>query len=82
MEMKKMMLQKREEIPFYRRLILPWEEKLRYDTFLVWDGSYRWFRSENVIPLERYQDLETIRRIKVNILNRLTIPSRTSIHSL
>ena len=37
---------------FYRRSILPEEEK----TFPTTPGySYRWFRSENVIPLEHYR---------------------------
>jgi hypothetical protein len=64
-------LQRKPEKPFYQKRILPWEEKLRLDSFLVWDGGYRWFQSANVIPLERYRDVTVIRRIKANILDRL-----------
>jgi hypothetical protein len=55
---------------FYRKLILSWEEKRQYDPFLVWDGAFRWFRSENVVPLERYRSAEEIDRIRVNVLRR------------
>jgi hypothetical protein len=39
---------------FYRRLILP-EEQRRLLTTAKWDGSFRWFRSPNVIPFEKYR---------------------------
>jgi hypothetical protein len=64
-------LQRKEEIPFFQRLILPWEKKLQFDTYLVWDGSYRWFCSDNVIPLDRYRTSEEIDRIRANVLRRL-----------
>ncbi len=54
---------------FYRRLILCWEEKQQRDPFLVWDGSFRWFKSENVVPLERYRNSEEVERIRANILS-------------
>jgi hypothetical protein len=67
-----LLLRKRgREIPLYRRLVLPWEEKRRLDLFLVWNGSYRWFRSENVVPLERYRGPEEMERIRANVLQRL-----------
>ena len=47
-----------------------WEEKRQRDPFLVWDGSTRWFRSENVVPLERYRTAKEIDRIRVNVLSR------------
>jgi hypothetical protein len=64
-------LQRKSEKPFYQKLVLPWEEKLRLDSFLIWDGNYRWFHSKNVIPLERYRDSAAINRIKANILSKL-----------
>jgi hypothetical protein len=40
-----------KEAAFWRRLILPEEDKDR-----PWDGiGYRWFRSKNVVPLEQYR---------------------------
>jgi hypothetical protein len=40
-----------KEATFWRKLILPEEDKDR-----AWDGiGYRWFRSENVVPLEQYR---------------------------
>ncbi len=64
-------LHRRNEIPFYQKFTLPWERKLQGSTFLVWDGSYRWFCSDNVIPLERYQDSTTVERVRTNILSKL-----------
>jgi len=64
-------LRKRREVPLFRRLTLPWEEKRRLDPFLVWNGSHRWFKSENVIPLECYQDSETMARVRSNVLSKL-----------
>ena len=47
-----------------------WEGKRQRDPFLIWDGSYRWFRSENVVPLERYRTAKEIDRIRINVLLR------------
>jgi hypothetical protein len=55
---------------FYRRRILPWEDKRSYDPYLVWDGSFRWFRSANIVPLEQYRTVEEINRIRANVLRR------------
>ena len=45
---------------FWRRMVLPQEERGR-----SWDGiGYRWFRSENVIPLERYLGAAAMNRIR------------------
>jgi hypothetical protein len=54
-----------------RQSVLSWEEQRRLNPFLVWDGSFRWFRSENVIPLERYRSLKEIERIQINVLQWL-----------
>jgi hypothetical protein len=41
----------RDEDAFWRKLILPQEERDR-----PWEGKgYRWFRSPNVIPLEQWR---------------------------
>jgi hypothetical protein len=40
-----------EDENFLRRLVLPEEDRARYG--IPWSGGYRWFRSPNVIPLER-----------------------------
>jgi hypothetical protein len=53
---------------FWRKRILPWEEKRRYDVYLVWDGLWRWFQSPNVVKLEDYRDAAEIARIRENIL--------------
>jgi hypothetical protein len=37
-----------------RSTIFPEEERLLY-TSVPWCGGFRWFRSENVLPLEHYQ---------------------------
>jgi hypothetical protein len=64
-------IQKRNENDlFWQKRILPWEEKCRLDPYLVWDGYYRWFRSENVIALEKYQDQIAMARIRANILSK------------
>jgi hypothetical protein len=56
---------------FWQKLVLPWEEKRQRDPLLVWDGSYRWFRSENVVVLDRYRSGEEILRIYANVLHPL-----------
>jgi hypothetical protein len=49
---------------FWRRMVLPQEERSR-----AWDGiGYRWFRSENVIPLERYLGTADLKRIRHRLL--------------
>jgi hypothetical protein len=55
---------------FWQKLVLPWEEKCHLDPFLVWDGYYRWFRSKNVIALEKYRDGAAMARIRANILSK------------
>jgi len=39
---------------FLRRLIFPEEDRHRF-TATPWRGGFRWFRSTNVICLERYR---------------------------
>ena len=39
-----------------RSLIRPEEDHRRLHPELPWRGGYRWFRSANVIPMERYRE--------------------------
>ena len=41
---------------FLRSLIRPEEDRRRLHPELPWRGGYRWFRSANVIPMERYRE--------------------------
>jgi hypothetical protein len=59
-----------EEEAFLQTLILCEEERRRWYPATMWTGDYRWFRSENVVALERYRTTEEINRIRVNILRR------------
>jgi hypothetical protein len=40
---------------FWRKMILPEEERRRQLHPPQWNGSYRWFRSPNVVDLWRYR---------------------------
>jgi hypothetical protein len=51
----------------WRRLTLPVERK---DKDWWWDGGYRWFKSTNVIPLERYRTSVEMTRIRKVLLGR------------
>ena len=43
-----------KEAAFWRRFVLPEEDKDRANH--PWDGiGYRWFRSVNVVPIEQYR---------------------------
>jgi hypothetical protein len=39
-----------------RSLIRPEEDRRRLHPDRPWQGGYRWFRSENVIPLEQWRE--------------------------
>jgi hypothetical protein len=41
---------------FWQKLVLPEEDKQRLHIALPWTGSFRWFRSDNVIDLWRYRN--------------------------
>jgi hypothetical protein len=43
---------------FYRRLILPEEDRAEYAA-LQPKRSYRWFRSKNIVCIEHYRAAET-----------------------
>jgi hypothetical protein len=44
-----------KEEQFFRSMMFPEEDRHLY-TRQPWDGSFRWFRSENVICLEHYRE--------------------------
>jgi hypothetical protein len=46
---------------FWRRMILPEEERQLYPP--QWNGSYRWFRSPNIVDLWQYRSDVEKRRI-------------------
>jgi hypothetical protein len=54
-----------EDDAFWQRLVLP-EEERRW--IRDWDGSYRWFRSSNVVCLEHYRSPAEMARIRTVIL--------------
>ena len=55
---------------FYRKLVLPEEDRMRLSG-AEWKGvGYRWFRSENVLPLEHYQRPESLPKRKVSCRGR------------
>lgn len=39
---------------FLRRFVVPAEDRYLFTT-APWDGGYRWFRSTNVVPIERWR---------------------------
>ena len=49
---------------FLRELVLPEEDRLRLHPTVQWTGGFRWFRSLNVIPIERWKrsEPEDVRR--------------------
>ena len=51
-----------EEHAFARQLIIPEEDRAKY-TSVKWEGGYRWFRSPNIICLEKYRHLRALERI-------------------
>ena len=40
---------------FMRSLIRPEEDRRRLYPTIPWEGGFRWFRSPNVVPIERYR---------------------------
>ena len=43
---------------FLRRFVVPEEDRHLFTT-TPWTGGFRWFRSANILPLERYRHLKT-----------------------
>ncbi len=50
---------------FWQKLVLP-EEERRW--VRDWEGGYRWFRSPNIVPLERYRSTTEMARIRTILL--------------
>lgn len=48
-----------EEQEFLRQFIIPEEDRAKY-TSAKWCGEYRWFRSDNVICLEKVRRLRAL----------------------
>jgi DNA-binding transcriptional LysR family regulator len=49
------------------------EADIAQDPFIVWDGLFRWFQSQDVVRLEDYRSPEELARIKTVILDRLRV---------
>ena len=56
-----------DEHTFWQKLILP-EEERRW--IRDWEGGYRWFRSPNVIQLERYRGRGEMAKIRDHLLRK------------
>jgi hypothetical protein len=65
---KKLTRQTKEHPKEPRCHVVCWEDKRKRDPFLVWDGSYRWFKSKNVVALEHHRTTKEINRIRTNVL--------------
>ena len=50
----KSVLDEDEDDSFLQSLVLPEEDRMRLAP-TPWRGGYRWFRSPNIIPIERYR---------------------------
>jgi hypothetical protein len=51
-----------DEHEYARQILLPEEDRLAL-TRLPWQGGYRWFRSANVVCLEKARRLKALGRI-------------------
>jgi hypothetical protein len=53
---------KDEDDDVFMRRITYCEEERRLHTSAPWPGGYRWFRSPNVVPIERWRRTQLFRR--------------------
>jgi hypothetical protein len=44
---------------FMRSLIRPEEDRRRLHPGVAWEGGFRWFRSPNIVCMERYRQSPT-----------------------
>jgi hypothetical protein len=51
-----------DEHQFARQILLPEEDRVAF-TSMPWQGGYRWFRSPNVVALEKIHRLKSQGRI-------------------
>jgi len=63
-------LKRGEEERFYRRFASPEEDRCRLYPERSLSGSYRWFRSPNVVDLYRYRSTAEKARITARLLTR------------
>ena len=49
---------------FMRSLIRPEEDRRRLYPTIPWEGGFRWFRSPNVVPIERYRQARKLEQGK------------------
>jgi hypothetical protein len=59
----------KDDEEFLRWLVFPHEER-RHLTSAPWRGEYRWFRSANVVALERYRNKADWARIRAVLQTR------------
>ena len=59
-----------EDEEFLRKLTFCEEERLTL-TATKWADEFRWFRSPNIVPLERYREPEQISRILTILRQRV-----------
>jgi hypothetical protein len=62
--------QKQDDDHFWQRLVLPEEDWRWLYPAMTWTGSYRWFRSTNVIDLWRYRNSVEKARICAAVLRK------------
>ena len=48
---------------FARLVTLPVEDRAKYMPQVKWSGEYRWFRSPNIVCLEKYRRLKVAGRL-------------------
>jgi hypothetical protein len=58
-----------EDTAFLRRLVLSEEDRQRRHPATKWTGGFRWFRSDNVVQLERYRSPAEMARIRAVLLS-------------
>jgi hypothetical protein len=55
-------VEQEDDETFMRSLTWCEEDRRRLHPGVAWNGGYRWFRSPNVIPLERYRPFKRVDR--------------------
>ena len=55
--------QRHKDETFWRKRILPEEDRRSRPIQPLWNGSYRWFRSPNIVDLWHYRNPSEKRRI-------------------
>ena len=70
-----------DEDRFWQGLILPEEDRRRLYPWMPWKGSYRWFRSANVVDLWRYRNSVEKARICAVLLRKAQAKHTTPTHA-